>query len=169
MKNNLVKILATIGLVIAIALILQGVFDIGKIGLKNLFSKGSSLPVLQCTFNDTDGSKYDQVYNLASIYKLDPLKNIKNHEEKKKITHRDGTFMTMLSELDDPYYSIHVYKNKDRVARGYTVTINRKTGEAEFYLPLPRYVDATVEQFATALVGGQKFSGMCIKLKDKKL
>ena len=67
MKNNLVKILATIGLVIAIALILQGVFDIGKIGLKNLFSKRSSLPVLQCTFNDTDGSKYDQVYNLASI------------------------------------------------------------------------------------------------------
>ena len=46
MKNNLVKILATIGLVIAIALILQGVFDIRKIGLKNLFSKRSSLPVL---------------------------------------------------------------------------------------------------------------------------
>jgi len=29
MKNNLVKILATIGLVIAIFLILRGVFDIG--------------------------------------------------------------------------------------------------------------------------------------------
>ena len=169
MKNNLVKILATVGLVIAIALILQGVFDIGKIGLKNLFSKGSSLPVLECTFNDSDGSKSVQVYDLASIYKFDPIRNTKNYEEKKKITHRDGTFMTILSELDSPIYSIHVYKNKDRIARGYTVTINRKTGEAEFILPLPRYVDATVEQFATALVGGQKFSGMCIKLKDKKL
>ena len=169
MKNNLVKILATVGLVIAIALILQGVFDIGKIGLKNLFSKGSSLPVLQCTFNDSDGSKSVQVYDLASIYKFDPIRNTKNYEEKKKITHRDGTFMTILSELDSPIYSIHVYKNKDRIARGYTVTINRKTGEAEFILPLPRYVDATVEQFAVALAGGQRFSGMCVKLKDKKL
>ena len=169
MKNNLVKILATIGLVIAIALILQGVFDIGKIGLKNLFSKGSSLPVLECTFNDSDGSKSVQVYDLASIYKFDPIRNTKNYEEKKKITHRDGTFMTILSELDSPIYSIHVYKNKDRIARGYTVTINRKTGEAEFILPLPRYVDATVEQFAVALAGGQRFSGMCVKLKDKKL
>ena len=169
MKNNLIKILATLGLIVAIALILKGVFGVGKIGLKNLFSKGSSLPVLECTFNDSDGSKSVQVYDLASIYKFDPIRNTKNYEEKKKITHRDGTFMTILSELDSPIYSIHVYKNKDRIARGYTVTINRKTGEAEFILPLPRYVDATVEQFATALVGGQKFSGMCIKLKDKKL
>ena len=106
---------------------------------------------------------------MASIYKFDPIRNTKNYEEKKKITHRDGTFMTILSELDSPIYSIHVYKNKDRIARGYTVTINRRTGEAEFILPLPRYVDATVEQFAVALAGGQRFSGMCVKLKDKKL
>ena len=36
MKNNLVKILATLGLIVAIALILRGVFDVGKIGFKNL-------------------------------------------------------------------------------------------------------------------------------------
>ena len=29
MKNNVVKILATLGLIVAIALILRGVFDIG--------------------------------------------------------------------------------------------------------------------------------------------
>ena len=30
MKNNLVKILATLGLIFAIALILKGVFDVGN-------------------------------------------------------------------------------------------------------------------------------------------
>ena len=38
MKNNLVKILATLGLIVAIALVLKGVFGVGKIGLKSLFN-----------------------------------------------------------------------------------------------------------------------------------
>jgi|OM-RGC.v1.016245129 hypothetical protein len=36
MKNNLVKILGTFGLIIAIALILKGVFGVGEIGLKKI-------------------------------------------------------------------------------------------------------------------------------------
>ena len=39
MKNNVIKILATLGLIIAIALVLKGFFGVGKIGFKNLFSK----------------------------------------------------------------------------------------------------------------------------------
>ena len=39
MKNNLVKILATLGLIVAIALILRGVFGVGKIGFENLFGR----------------------------------------------------------------------------------------------------------------------------------
>jgi len=39
MKSNLVKILATLGLIIAIAVILKSVFGIGNLGIKNLFSK----------------------------------------------------------------------------------------------------------------------------------
>ena len=42
MKNNIVKILATLGLIVAIALILKGVFDVGKIGV-NKISKSSGL------------------------------------------------------------------------------------------------------------------------------
>ena len=169
MKSNLVKILGTFGLIIAIALILKGVFGVGKIGLKNLFSKGSNLPVLECTFDDGEGSKSVKVYDLASIYKFDLIRNTKTQEEKKKITHRDGTFTTILSKLDSPSYSLHVYKNKDRIANGYTVIIDRKTGEAELVLPLARPVDATLEQFAVALADGYRFKGMCVKIKDKKL
>ena len=70
MKSNLVKILATLGLIVAIALILRGVFDIGKIGFKNFSSK---LPILKCTFQDTDGSKTDHIYDLEKISLNNPL------------------------------------------------------------------------------------------------
>ena len=36
MNKNLIKILSTIGLIVAIALILKGVFGIGKLGINNL-------------------------------------------------------------------------------------------------------------------------------------
>ena len=41
MNKKFIKILSTFGLIIAIALILNGIFDIGKIGIKNF--KGNSL------------------------------------------------------------------------------------------------------------------------------
>jgi len=36
MKNNVVKILATLGLIVALALVLKGVFGVGEIGLKKI-------------------------------------------------------------------------------------------------------------------------------------
>ena len=50
MNKNLIKILSTIGLIFAIALILRGVFDMGKIGIKKL--KVDSFIVCQNTKND---------------------------------------------------------------------------------------------------------------------
>ena len=54
MKNNLVKILSTLGLIVAIALILRGVFDVGKIGIKSFSNKKTitDLPILECEFKD---------------------------------------------------------------------------------------------------------------------
>ncbi len=79
MKSNLVKILATLGLIVAIGLILRGVFDVGKIGFKNLFSKGSSLPTLKCTFDDSNGTQSVQIYNLSNIKRNDPIRNAKSY------------------------------------------------------------------------------------------
>ena len=56
MKNNFVKILATLGLIIAIALILRGVFDVGKIGFKNLISKD--------IFLECKNSKNDEIFTV---------------------------------------------------------------------------------------------------------
>ena len=50
MNKNLKKNLLTIGLIVAIFLILKGVFDVGKIGIKNF--KGNSLLACSNTKND---------------------------------------------------------------------------------------------------------------------
>ena len=49
--KNLVKILATLGLIVAIALILKGVFGVGKIGLKKV-SKNNTIIFDQCWDRD---------------------------------------------------------------------------------------------------------------------
>ena len=56
MKNNLVKILATLGLIVAIALILKGVFDVGNIGMKNLISKD--------IFLECKNTKNDEIFTV---------------------------------------------------------------------------------------------------------
>ena len=53
--KNLVKILATLGLIVAIALILKGVFGVGEIGVKKFskkFSKSKKLPKLKITADE---------------------------------------------------------------------------------------------------------------------
>ena len=62
MKNNLVKILGTFGLIIAIALVLKGVFGVGEIGVKKFskkFSKINKLPKLECTIRVGKEKKND--------------------------------------------------------------------------------------------------------------
>ena len=80
MKSNFIKILATLGLIVVIGLILQGIFDLGKIGLKS-FSK---LPILKCEINDTNGSKNTKFYDLEKIKNENPLNGM-NSDEKKNI------------------------------------------------------------------------------------
>ena len=58
--NNPVKILGTFGLIIAIALILRGVFDVGKIGLKKV-SKDSTIIFDKC-YDPSEFSSYEEAY-----------------------------------------------------------------------------------------------------------
>ena len=58
--KNLVKILATLGLIVAIALILKGVFGVGKIGLKKV-SKNNTIIFDQC-YNPSEFSSYEKAY-----------------------------------------------------------------------------------------------------------
>ena len=75
MKNNLVKILATLGLIVAIALILKGVFGVGKIGLKKV-SKNNTIIFDQCWDRDNftnfiDFTNENDGFNEKYTFELD--------------------------------------------------------------------------------------------------
>ena len=84
MKNNLVKIVATLGLIIVIAVILKSVFGIGKIGVKNLSSK---------TY-----IKFDKCYPLP-----DEFTNYTSFNE---------WFVSIDNEWDEAFYEIDLEKNE---------------------------------------------------------
>ena len=85
MKNNLVKILATLGLIVAIALILKGVFGVGKVTTKK-FSKPSISSSKNLAIKDTiifdkcwgpdDFANYDDEFHFE---KSNATKEIADH------------------------------------------------------------------------------------------
>ena len=60
MKSNLVKILATLGLIIAIAVILKSVFGIGKIGFKSLTNK--NIIIFDKCWNPSKYKNYNEAF-----------------------------------------------------------------------------------------------------------
>ena len=82
MKSNLVKILGTLGLIIAIAVILKSVFGIGKIGFSNLSSK-TYIKFEKCyrldeykSFNEYFLAEGDDEWWQTSYWEVDLEKNI---------------------------------------------------------------------------------------------
>ena len=185
MKNNLVKILATLGLIVAIALILRGVFDVGKIGIKNFSSnktnpKYSNLPTLECKFNDDVANKdYVDIYDLEELYKTSEFKyfpsNVSEKEKKNIINYnaqiavREGS-AHRITVLDDRY-SIRYYINENGMAKGYFIDIERKTGKAEIVFPVAHKADGTFQSHMDAILDPltKTFYGICNKIKDKNL
>jgi hypothetical protein len=79
MKNNLVKILATLGLIVAIALILRGVFDVGKIGFNKIGNKSSKKIIFENCWDVNDYDSYEQSMKTSSqenqIFEIDISNN----------------------------------------------------------------------------------------------
>ena len=78
MKSNLVKIIATFGLIVVIALILKGIFGVGKIGFSKITNSDNSKKIeINKTFK-----------KITEIKKLPTLEcTINIWEKKQKITH----------------------------------------------------------------------------------
>jgi hypothetical protein len=176
MKNNLVKILATLGLIVAIALILRGVFDVGKIGIKSFSSK---LPILKCTFQDTDGSKTDHIYDLEKIRLNNPLNARKDFPkdadflerlelEEKILKKIDGEFYTFNKKEDK--YKIYYKNNIGNVTKGHRVIINRETGESNitFHDDYPRG-STSLKDYIGAFDQAVTFYGICVKYEKQNL
>ena len=155
MKNNLVKILATLGLIIAIALILKGVFGVGKIGFKS-FSSNNNIIFEKC-YDTDEFSNYKKSIS-ASIYEnrdfeIDLSKDIVTRtvvwkDETIKRNKEKNNFIMPKVELDT--FRI-VSKTKDFVK---TDSLGGIMGKNSFYT---FFLNSKKMQLFHSLPSGEKF------------
>ena len=166
MKSNLVKILATLGLIVAIALILRGVFDVGKIGFKNFSSK---LPILKCEINNPDGSKKMMFYDLEKIENDDPTNDMTQDQFQKW---RNQKNLEATTFTDDEKYNEYVIRYKiheDGMDKSYFVKIKKDTGVVEYWFPPSISLDASSQEFFQSYIDAKIFKGVCDKVERKNL
>ena len=172
MKNNLVKILATLGLIVAIALILKGVFGVGKIVVKKIVAKSSStksLPMLKCEINDTDGSKKTQFYDLDKIKNNDPTENMSTEQFKKWRSKKNLEATTFGDNKSMNNYIILYINHENGISKGWSAQITKDTGEIEISFPKNTPVDASLQDVMTSYEEATVFKGVCVKVKRKNL
>jgi len=79
MKNNVVKILATLGLIVAIALVLKGVFGVGKIGFNKITNSDNSKKI---GINKTVSNSSKKITNSDNSKKIGINKTVSNSPKK---------------------------------------------------------------------------------------
>tara|TARA_B110000495_G_C22665131_1_gene393447 strand:- start:129 stop:644 length:516 start_codon:yes stop_codon:yes gene_type:complete len=171
MKNKTVKILATLGLIVAIGLILRGVFDVGKIGFKNFSSK---LPILKCEIYDTDGSKKIEFYDLEKIKNDDPTQNISKEQREELFNRQNLGFVTLTDQKGkgslDKEYKINYELYVDGIDKGHFIVIKKDSGELEAWFPTDiRVADRSWDTTLKSMREAQIFKGSCDEVKRKNL
>ena len=129
--------------------------------------KSSDLPILQCSIEFSDGSKKTQIYDLEEIERLDPTNDIKDYMTFKK---KDGEW-TSLNVYDDEY-SIRYANINNGFEKGYSTTINRKTGEMEGFYSGPHSVHMSTKDLYYAYLKDTRdksFNGVCERKGKKNL
>ena len=172
MKNNLVKIIATFGLIVVIALILKGVFGIGNIGIKSILNKVSSsksLPILKCEIYDTDGSKRIEFYDLEKIKKNNPTEGMTTDQFQKWRNQQNLEATTFGDNESMNRYTIGYRNHENGVVKGYSIDIEKDTGILELRFPKHYPVEATFSKVLDAVAEGQVFKGECVEVKRKNL
>ena len=170
MKNNLVKILATLGLIVAIALILKGVFGVGEIGVKKFskkFSKSKKLPKLECTIRVGDKNT-KMTYDLQKIKDNRPKDIPTDLMESGKYFSKDPMYLELFSESEqNNQYNLNIVSNKNGKDRGYTVDINRTTGDLELNKLPDRPIGLSFKENLALIQDGKMKTvyGSCYKIK----
>ena len=167
MKNNLVKILGTFGLIIAIALILKGVFGVGKIGYnKNL--KTSEFPILKCV-SDNNGKIYVDIIDLQNIKDKEPA-DIKAEQNRVNAEFAwFGVSKTKTNNNIDEEYYINFIRNVDGMQKGYTLTINKNSGIGRYSMPKHIPVGSNERDTIDSYMDATNLKTICEKIKRNKL
>ena len=169
MKNNLVKILATLGLIVAIALILKGVFGIGEIGFKKIskvLPNFKKLPTLECTIRVGE-KKTIMTYRLQSLMDNKPKDIPDDLMQARKYWNKDPLKLTLVN-VDDNYYNLHIIDNKDGMNYGYTVDIKKTTGDLILRYSAPIPLGLTVKENIDLVLkqGFDEYYGTCFKVEN---
>jgi hypothetical protein len=168
MKNNLVKILGTFGLIIAIALVLKGVFGVGEIGVKKFskkFSKINKLPKLECTIRV--GKETKMTFDLQ-FYKDNKPKDIPSDTmQARKYFNKDPLNLTLVNENDN-YYSLNMINNKNGMSHTITIDIKKTTGDLVLRQTAPIPLGLTVKETIDLVKkqGLDEYYGTCFKIKN---
>ena len=168
MSKNIKKILATIGLIVAIFLIFKGIFDIGEIGVKNVTKKitktqKTKLPNLECTIR-VRGETNKQSFNLQSIKDNRPKDIPKDLMDQRKYFSKDPMFLQLVSESDqDNLYIVRVINNKDGKSRGMLFKINRTTGDLELVWLGERPIGLSLKEVFDLMGKAERYYGSCVR------
>ena len=168
MNKNLIKILSTLGLIVAIALILKGVFGIGGVSVnkikKNITkTTKTKLPTLECTLR-VRGETNKQSFNLQSIKDNRPKDIPTDLMDQRKYFSKDPMFLQLVSESDqDNLYIVRVINNKDGKSRGMLFKINRTTGDLELVWLGERPIGLSLKEVFDLMGKAERYYGSCVR------
>tara|TARA_B100001059_G_C17538399_1_gene429122 strand:+ start:161 stop:685 length:525 start_codon:yes stop_codon:yes gene_type:complete len=171
-KNNKskspIKILATIGFVIAILWTAKGFFQFGSAGykeVKNKISKtNSNLPTLKCIASDGSDTI---IYDLAEIEANEPKNIPEELKARERFFQQDGYFE--LITVTDKEYHINFHNVENGMRKGYTATITRSSGVVQWTFPGKYRADLSFGDLITVMQNAKRFSGVCSKIEKKNL
>jgi hypothetical protein len=152
------QILAYLVFLIAVVWTLKFIFELTSSGVKQVskeISKSSGLPILECVFNNPDGTKNKTVYDLD-----DYAKRVARGDD--SVTFNDIT-------LDNQYLFSNIYPQGNGMIKSISIILNKKTGAAELTITIPYKINADFGAVLDAFSKGDAYLGICNKIKDKKL
>ena len=154
MKNNLVKILATLGLIVALALVLKGVFGVGKIGFSKIsFNKNST--------NSSAETILDRCYSLNDDSRI--YQNFNEFVNDKDIVIESWTYLVYKNSVEERIvYKDYYIKNnsfqKTKIDKIF-YPIETKSKEIVNVKPMFVQIGGQISEFKRSLVLdlGQKY------------
>jgi hypothetical protein len=130
-------------IVILVPLILSGCGPEGK------------FPILECVFNNPDGSTTKMIYDL-------------NEYAKKKASNDKNTRLHDVVNANE-YQIQDIYPQGNNMAIASAVTVSKKTGSANLTITKPFRNDGDLAVSVNAYSKGTNYIGICEKVKNKKL
>lgn len=171
-KNNKpkspIKILATIGFVIAILWTAKGFFQFGSAGykeVKNKISKtNSNLPTLKCVPSDNSDSI---IYDLAEMEANEPKNVPEESKARERFFQQDGYYEFV--STTEKEYQINIHNVENGMKQGYLATITRSSGVIEWTFPGRYRADLSFGEVITVMQNAKRYSGVCSKIEKKNL